>query len=454
MAEEKIMEKYRKLDLFTLELGSDLCLEKCLNEILKTIPLIREEIFDKYGVVIPNVRVKNNKTLKPLEYVIKVNGYSSGKFEFRKNSFLILDTGFVKTEMSGKPVKEPVFGAPGLWITKGRKAEAEKNGYVVLTAERMIKVHLVEKIKENLSSVITTQYVGELMDEVLKENEFLCTQIVKKYENASLSVVKMVLCSLLDEEVSIRNLIPILETISNEPKYERAKLQVLVNKVRCAIVPDVIDSLGDCNNYIKALMLSQKLSEHMFDNLTETGEIVFDPVTRKLFSNELSLKINEMIDQSFSPVVLCVEPLRYSVKILLASLGISNIHVLSDMELSIAIRKMSTSLKVIATIGEDFELPSGCDSGASVHAKLSEATQPKKNSNDDFVKLQEKLNQIVGSLEPFEQKVISMRFGLGEEHSHTLEEVGLAFDIPLKKIRMIEAKALHLLRNNVASNDE
>ena len=397
MTEEKIMEKYRKLDLFTLELGSDLCLEKCLNEILKTIPLIREETFDKYGVVIPNVRVKGNKTLKPLEYVIKVNEYSSGSFEFRKNSFLILDTGFVKTEMSGKPVKEPVFGAPGLWITKGRKAEAEKNGYVVLTAERMIKVHLVEKIKENLSSVITTQYVGELMDEVLKENEFLCTQIVKKYENAALTVVKMVLCSLLDEEVSIRNLIPILETISNEPKYERAKLQVLVNKVRCAIIPDVIDSLGDCNNYIKALMLSQKLSEHMFDNLTETGEIAFDPVTRKLFSNELSLKINEMIDQGFSPVVLCVEPLRYSVKILLASLGISNIHVLSDMELSIAVRKLNISLYVFATIGEDVELPSGCDSGASVHGKLSEATQPKKNSNDDFVKLQEKLNQIASN---------------------------------------------------------
>lgn len=447
------MEKYRKLDLFTLELGSHLCLEKYLNEILKTIPLIREEIFDKYGVVIPNVRVKNNKTLKPLEYVIKVNGYSSGRFEFRKNSFLILDTGFVKTKMSGKPAKEPVFGAPGLWITKGRKDEAEKKGYVVLSFSRIIRVHLSETVKENLSSVITTQYVGELLDEVLKENEFLCTQIVKKYENASLSVVKMVLCSLLDEEVSIRNLISILETISNEPKYERAKLQVLVNKVRCAIVPDVIDSLGDCNNYIRALFFSQKISEYMFDNLTETGEIAFDPVTRKLFSNELSLKISEMIDQGLSPVVLCVEPLRYSVKILLTSLGISNIHVLSDMEMTAAIRKMNTSLKVFATIGEDFELPAECDSGASVHGKLSEATQPKKNSNDDFVKLQENLNQILGSLEPFEQKVISMRFGLGEEHSHTLEEVELAFDIPLKKIRMIEAKALRLLRKN-ANSDE
>lgn len=448
------MEKYRKLDLFTLELGSDLCLEKTLEEILKSIPLIREDVFDKYGVVIPNVRVKNNNTLKPLEYVIKVNGYSSGRFEFRTNSFLILDTGSVKTEMSGKPAKEPVFGASGLWITKGRKAEAEKNGYVVLSFSRIIRVHLAETIKENLSSVITTQYVGELLDEVLKENQFLCTQIVEKYGNASLNVVKLVLCSLLDEEVSIRNLIPILETISNEPKYERAKLQALVNKVRCAIIPDIIGSLGNSNNNIKALILSQKLSDHMFDNMTETGEIAFDPATRKLFFNELSLKIREMINQGFSPVVLCVEPLRYSVKLLLVSEGISKTHVFSDMELSIAVRNLNISLQVFATIGEDFELPAGCDSGASVHEKPSEATQPKKNSNDDFVKLQEKLNQIVGSLEPFEQKVISMRFGLGKEHSHPLEEVGLAFDIPLEKIRMIEAKALRLLRKNVASNDE
>lgn len=448
------MEKYRKLDLFTLELGSDLCLEKCLNEILKTIPLIREEIFDKYGVAIPSIRIRENKKLKPLEYVIKVNGYSSGRFEFRKNSFLILDTGFVKTEMSGKPAKEPVFGVPGLWITKGRKAEAEKNGYVVLPFSRIIRVHLAETIKKNLSSVITTQYVGELFDEVLKENEFLCTQIVKKYGNASLSVVKLVLCSLLDEEVSIRNLIPILETISNEPKYDRAKLQVLVNKVRCAIVPDIIGSLGNSNNNIKALILSQKLSEYMFDNITETGEIAFDPAIRRLVIKELSSKISEITVQGFSPVVLCVEPLRYSVKLLLVSEGISNIHVFSDMELSIAVRNLNISLQVFATIGEDFEPPAGCDSGASVHAKLSEATQPKKNSNDDFAKLQEKLIQIVESLEPFEQKVISMRFGLGEEHSHTLEEVGLAFDIPLEKIRMIEAKALCLLRKNVASNDE
>ena len=225
-----------------------------------------------------------------------------------------------------------------------------------------------------------------------------------------------------------------------------------MNKVRCAIVPDIIGSLGNSNNNIKALMLSQKLSDHMFDNLTETGEIAFDPAIRRLVIKELSSKISEITVQGFSPVVLCVEPLRYSVKLLLVSEGISKIHVFSDMELSIAVRNLNISLQVFATIGEDFELPAGCDSGASVHKKLSEATQTKKNSNDDFVKLQENLNQIVGSLEPFEQKVISMRFGLGEEHSHTLEEVGSEFSVTRERIRQIEAKALRKLRHPVRSN--
>ncbi len=432
------MDKYRRLDLFTLELGCDLCLEKCLDEILKSIPLIQEKIYERYGVVLPNVRVKENKNLKPLEYVIKVNGYSDGRFEFKKNSFLILDTGRVKSEVKGKPAKEPVYRMPGVWITKGKIAEAEQKGYVVLTAPRIVEVHLTKIITENLSSVITTQYVGELLDEVLKENEFLCIQLAKKYGNATLTLVKQVLCSLLDEKVSIQNMLVILETISNEAKLDREKIPSLVNRVRCLIIPDVINSLGIENNDIKVVLLSQKLSEYMFNNLKQTGEIAFDPATRKLLISEVSLKFRKMIDHGFSPIVLCAEPLRYSVSVFLSSLGIPDIHVLSNMEMIAAAKKLNVSVQIFATIGEDFE---------------PAASQSEKNTKGDFVKLREKLTQAAESLEPFEQEVISMRFGLGEEHSHTIEEIGRAFDIPLEKIRMIEAKALRLLRKNVTSED-
>ena len=64
------MEKYRALELFTLELGNGLCSKRSLDEILKTTVILRDEIFEQFGVVIPGICVKNNSQLKSLEYEI------------------------------------------------------------------------------------------------------------------------------------------------------------------------------------------------------------------------------------------------------------------------------------------------------------------------------------------------------------------------------------------------
>lgn len=348
------MEKYKKTNLFTLELGIDLCSEEWIYELVKSIQSLRKEFFDRYGVVIPKVHVIDDIKLKPLEYVIKVNGYEAGRFEFQSDSILIVDTGSVKKEMQGKPGIEPAFGASALWIEKCKKSEAETNGYLLLTSQKIIMNHLKEKIRDNLSSVITSQYVGELLDEVLKDNNFLCIQLVKKYGVVILTLVKLVLSSLLDEGIRISNILLILEVIANEPKYDRVKIPELINKVRCAIIPDVIESLGDVNNGIMVLMFSQNLSEYLFDHITENGDLVLEPVTRKWFDNELILKLGKISDQGFSPVILCVEPLRHSVQKYIDFIGMSNAHVVSDMEMSIAIRKMNISLQVFDTIEKNF----------------------------------------------------------------------------------------------------
>ena len=348
------MEKYRKTNLFTLELGIDLCSEEWIYELVKSIQSLRKEFFERYGVVIPKVHVIDDIKLKPLEYVIKVNGYEAGRFEFQSDSILIVDTGSVKKEIQGKSGVEPAFGAPALWIEKCKKREAEKNGYLLLTSQKIIMNHLKEKIRVNLSSVITSQYVGELLDEVLKDNNFLCIQLVKKYGVVILTLVKMVLSSLLDEGIRISNILLILEVIANEPKYDRVKTPELINKVRCAIIPDVIESLGDVNNGIMVLMFSQNLSEYLFDHITGNGDLVLDPVMRKWFENELISKLGTISDQGFSPVILCVEPLRHSVQKYINVIGIKNVHVVSDMEMSIAIRKLNISLQVFDTIEKNF----------------------------------------------------------------------------------------------------
>ncbi|OGP55195.1 MAG: RNA polymerase sigma factor RpoD [Deltaproteobacteria bacterium RBG_13_52_11b] len=61
--------------------------------------------------------------------------------------------------------------------------------------------------------------------------------------------------------------------------------------------------------------------------------------------------------------------------------------------------------------------------------------------------LTETTRKVLGSLTPREEKVLRMRFGIGEKHDHTLEEVGLDFDVTRERVRQIEAKALRKLRH-------
>ena len=61
--------------------------------------------------------------------------------------------------------------------------------------------------------------------------------------------------------------------------------------------------------------------------------------------------------------------------------------------------------------------------------------------------LSAKTREVLSSLSPREEKVIRMRFGIGEKSDHTLEEVGQDFDVTRERIRQIEAKALRKLRH-------
>ena len=65
--------------------------------------------------------------------------------------------------------------------------------------------------------------------------------------------------------------------------------------------------------------------------------------------------------------------------------------------------------------------------------------------------LAEKTRDVLSSLTPREEKVLRMRFGIGEKSDHTLEEVGRDFAVTRERIRQIEAKALHKLRHPMRS---
>ena len=105
---------------------------------MKSIVEIRNSIFDKYGVVIPYVRVIDNQKLLPFEYVIKVSNNEVARYTLKKDSILIIDTGCVTTTMKGISTKEPAFGVSAFWISSAKEDEAKENSYVVASYKRWI----------------------------------------------------------------------------------------------------------------------------------------------------------------------------------------------------------------------------------------------------------------------------------------------------------------------------
>jgi RNA polymerase primary sigma factor len=65
--------------------------------------------------------------------------------------------------------------------------------------------------------------------------------------------------------------------------------------------------------------------------------------------------------------------------------------------------------------------------------------------------LSEQTRKVLATLTPREEKVLRMRFGIGEKADHTLEEVGQDFAVTRERIRQIEAKALRKLRHPTRS---
>jgi RNA polymerase primary sigma factor len=119
-------------------------------------------------------------------------------------------------------------------------------------------------------------------------------------------------------------------------------------------------------------------------------------------------------------------------------------------EMGIELDKVRHIMK-IAQETISLETPLGEDDDDSILAEFIEDEKTLLPSTEaGRTLLRERLNEILVDLAPRERKIISLRFGLEDGITHTLEEVGKEFGVTRERIRQIEAKALQKIRNHQA----
>jgi len=307
-------------DDLVLELGYDLIplVDKDRGaELLERIQGVRRQIAYDLGLAISKVRILDNLLLDPCEYCIRIRGVEMGRGKIRMGHLLCMNPGTVAVEIEGEKTKDPAFGLLALWVSADRRDEAKQAGYTVADPQGIIATHLTEIIKHNTGGILGLQNTQDILDSLRKEYPAV-VDAVKSTDIRVLEIQK-VLHGLLKEQVSIRNIVTILEAIAYFARDSR-DIQVLVERARQALASQICRQHAGKDNCLRVLTINIEFEQKIIESkaATPSGRIacVLDPPTQKMWIKALGKAIAEVRKnvEGWMPVILCSEQARFLVK--------------------------------------------------------------------------------------------------------------------------------------------
>jgi len=183
------------------------------GKFLDRVRSIRRQFALEMGVVIPPIHIRDNLQLNSSEYQILLKGVKIAGAELMVNHYLAMDPGDVTREIEGIETKEPVFNLPAVWIPEANKEEAKLAGYTVVDEVTIMSTHLTEVLRSHASELLGRQEVQNLLDNISKSYPKAVEELVPNL--LSLGVVQKVLQNLIQERISIRDLLTIVETLAD-----------------------------------------------------------------------------------------------------------------------------------------------------------------------------------------------------------------------------------------------
>jgi len=304
------------LDPISLELGYGLVPlvdQDKGAELLDRVTRIRRETALELGLAVPRIRIIDNMRLEPSEYSFKIRGVEVGRGKIRMGHYLSINPGGANEDIPGESTTDPAFGLPAKWIVEDQREQAERAGYTVVDAPSIIATHLTELIKRHASDILGRQEVKAMLDALKREYP----AVVEEVQSAlSVGEVQKVLQSLLREQVSIRNLVTILEALADYGNITK-DTGFLTEKVRQALSRQISKQYADDDNVLRVITIEPSLEQQIIESRVETAGGVtpaMSPELQRKWINALVNTVRGVQEQGRYPLILCSETARPLVK--------------------------------------------------------------------------------------------------------------------------------------------
>jgi flagellar biosynthesis protein FlhA len=233
--------------------------------------------------------------------------------------------------LPGTPTKEPAFGVAAIWIAPALQNQALASGYAVIDQTSVLATHLAEVVKQHAHELLSRQEVKRLLDRLGESHPKLVEELVPKI--LSLGEVQKVLQQLLREQVSIRDLPAILETLLDVAPASKNPV-ILVESVRQSLGRALVRPLLSEAGGLRVVTLDHALEEELGRSFTAQLPPGGAPGLQPSFAHRILDGMRRLAGEQVAvatPVLLCSTPARYHLKRLLEPF-LPKLVVLSPLE--------------------------------------------------------------------------------------------------------------------------
>jgi flagellar biosynthesis protein FlhA len=280
--------------------------------LLERITLIRYQIGQELGFVIPGVRVMDDLSLPPNQYVLEIRGtkVSTGEALMGHHRIAMRLADAKAKKLAGVESRDPVTNDPVTWVPDDLLAEIQKQAIPSLDPVEAISTHFNEIIKRYADEIMTRQNVQSLIELVKNTNAAIVRELIP--DLLSLGQVHKVLQLMVRERVSIRDLSTILERLADYAHLSR-DINVLAEYVRQSLARQICESYSDKNGVITVVTIDPALEETLIGSIhqSEYGSfLAVDPNVGERILLQIQRHIANFKKMKNKPVILCSPRLR------------------------------------------------------------------------------------------------------------------------------------------------
>jgi flagellar biosynthesis protein FlhA len=294
VVEDKI-EEYLQVDILELEIGYGL-IEMVDKEqggdLFDRITSIRKQLAVELGIIVPPIRIRDNLQLQNNKYLIKIRGVEIAEGELLLGHFLAMDSGFVTEEIDGLTTREPAFGLAAKWIKMNLKEMAEINGYTVVEPTAVLSTHLIEVLRKHADKLLGREETQKLIETVKEKNPTVIKEL--NLDDFSVGNVQKVLQGLLNEGISIRDLVSIFESLADYLPITK-NVDVLVEYVRHSLAESIASKFQEDDDVVRGLVIDAELEQLITNAIKNPNESQSILTPQKI--DQIATKIKGMVDE-------------------------------------------------------------------------------------------------------------------------------------------------------------